>query len=105
MAKDYKEVPANETYKVRFEKCFNTMSKGGNPMLTAWYRITEGPMKGQMMFQHQVRTTEIGNKIAQEVIEASEKYGVGAGADSFELYYRQKEADNGRVYDQFFIND
>lgn len=102
---DYKEVPANERYKVRFEKCFNAMSKAGNPMVTAWYRITEGDYKGCILFQHQVRTTEVGNKIGAELLEKAEKYGVGAGAQTFELYYRKKEAENGRVYDQFFIND
>lgn len=102
---DYKEVPANETYKVRFEKCFNTMSKAGNPMMTAWYRITDGQYKGCILFQHQVRTTEVGNRIAQEVLDASERYGIGGGAQSFELYYRKKDMGDGRVYDQFFIND
>ena len=93
------------TYKARFEKCYNTVSKSGKPMLTCWFRIVEGDYAGRILFSHQLRTSEIGNKIAQDFEGYAAKFGVGNGSQSFPITYKQKEGHNGQVFDQYYIND
>ena len=102
--KNYREVPADARYIVRIEKCYNSMSKSGKPMLNVWYRIAEGDYKNCVLFQHQLRTNELGNRIACEVEKKAEEVGVGKDGQTIEIYYRQKQVSDN-TYDQFFIND
>lgn len=103
--KTYEEV-LEGVYTVKFEKCYNTISKSGKPMLTAWFRIKEGNFAGRLLFMHQIRTNEVGNKVAAQFEEKAAEYGIGKDGKTFELVYKRRaSADGNRVYDQFFIND
>lgn len=52
-----KEIP-NGKYEVAITKLELTKSKtSGQPMLTCWFKIVAGDLKGQMIFMHQVINT------------------------------------------------
>lgn len=50
---DYPEVPVG-TYEVKVEKMEAKMSKGGNPMVSIWFRILTGDFKDSFIFYNGV---------------------------------------------------
>ncbi len=50
---DYKEVPVG-TYEVKIDKMEAKMSKGGNPMVSIWFKILKGEYKDSLIFYNGV---------------------------------------------------
>lgn len=98
----FKEVPQG-IYTVRFDKCEERVTKTGKPKLFAQFRIVQGEFAGQCLFMHQLRTNEVGNKVAEMFKNKALACGVGEFGTPFALTYKVKEV-NGSKYDQFFID-
>lgn len=96
---DYKEVE-HGTYEVSIEKMELKKSKSGNPMLSIWFKILEGPFKNQLIFYNQVVSNGFGIHMANEFLRSLklgdvefESYGQYA-----ELIERFNEAAPGNEY-------
>lgn len=50
---DYKEVPVG-TYEVKVDKMEAKMSKGGNPMISIWFKVLTGDFKNSLIFYNGV---------------------------------------------------
>lgn len=79
LAKDVKDVAENGsnfetvphgTYEVEVNKMELKKSKKGDPMLSIWFKIINGPHKGSLIFYNQVLTTGFGLHNANEMLRS-----------------------------------
>lgn len=82
---DFKEVP-HGTYEVEVNKMELKKSKKGDPMLTIWFKILNGPNKGSLIFYNQVLTTGFGIHNANEFLRSMDS-GVEIEFKNFKQYH------------------
>lgn len=68
---DFKEVPHTK-YEVAITKLELTESKKGDPMVSVWFKITNGEYKGSLIFMNQVITQGFQIHIADEFLRSLE---------------------------------
>lgn len=68
---DFKEVP-HAKYEVAITKLELTESKKGDPMVSVWFKITNGEYKGSLIFMNQVITQGFQIHIADEFLRSLE---------------------------------
>lgn len=118
---DYPEVPWGE-YMVKVEQAELKESKSsGKPMVSIWFKITEGEYKNSMIFYNQVIASGFGLHMADEFLRSLEtdvdvefesfsQYAdmvldVSEAAQAFEyhLKYSERKAKNGNSYSNYEI--
>lgn len=68
---DFKEVP-HAKYEVAITKLELTESKKGDPMVSVWFKITNGEYKGSLIFMNQVITQGFQIHITDEFLRSLE---------------------------------
>lgn len=68
---DFKEVPHGK-YEVAITKLELTESKKGDPMVSVWFKVTNGEYKGSLIFMNQVITQGFQIHIADEFLRSLE---------------------------------
>lgn len=68
---DFKEVPHGK-YEVAITKLEPTESKKGDPMVSVWFKVTNGEYKGSLIFMNQVITQGFQIHIADEFLRSLE---------------------------------
>lgn len=68
---DFKEVPHGK-YEVAITKLKLTESKKGDPMVSVWFKVTNGEYKGSLIFMNQVITQGFQIHIADEFLRSLE---------------------------------
>lgn len=68
---DFKEVPHGK-YEVAITKLELTESKKGDPMVSIWFKVTNGEYKGSLIFMNQVITQGFQIHIADEFLRSLE---------------------------------
>lgn len=82
---DFPEVP-HGTYEVRIEKLELVAAKSsGNPMVSCWMKIIDGPYKGQRLFMNQTVHVGFGLHKANDFLRALDS-GVDIVFESFKQY-------------------
>jgi hypothetical protein len=67
--RSYKDVPHGK-YEVEVNKMELTLSKKGDPMFTAWFKIVEGEYKNSLIFMNQVVTQGFQIHIVHEILRS-----------------------------------
>lgn len=118
---DYPEVPWGD-YVVKVEQAELKKAKtSGKPMVSIWFKITEGEFKNSMIFYNQVIASGFGLHMADEFLRSLEtevnvefesfsQYAdmildVAEAAQEFEyhLKYSERKAKNGNSYNDYEI--
>lgn len=118
---DYPEVPWGD-YVVKVEQAELKESKtSGKPMVSIWFKITEGEFKNSMIFYNQVIASGFGLHMADEFLRSLEteidvefvsfrQYAdmildIAEAAQEFEyhLKYSERKAKNGNSYNNYEI--
>lgn len=68
---DFKEVPHGK-YEVAITKLELTESKKGDPMVSIWFKVTNGEYEGSLIFMNQVITQGFQIHIADEFLRSLE---------------------------------
>lgn len=68
---DFKEVPHGK-YEVAITKLELTESKKGDPMVSVWFKVTNGEYEGSLIFMNQVITQGFQIHIADEFLRSLE---------------------------------
>lgn len=68
---DFKEVPHGK-YEVAITNLELTESKKGDPMVSVWFKVTNGEYKGSLIFMNQVITQGFQIHIADEFLRSLE---------------------------------
>lgn len=68
---DFKEVPHGK-YEVAITKLEPTESKKGDPMVSVWFKVTNGDYKGSLIFMNQVITQGFQIHISDEFLRSLE---------------------------------
>lgn len=81
---DYVDVPLGD-YEVKIDKMELVESKKGDPMVSIWFRIVAGDLKGQLIFYNQVITQGFQIHLNNELLN-SLKSGLNIKFDSYKDY-------------------
>lgn len=81
---DYVDVPVGD-YEVKIDKMELVESKKGDPMVSIWFRIVAGDLKGQLIFYNQVITQGFQIHLNNELL-TSLKSGLEVKFDSYKDY-------------------
>lgn len=118
---DFAEVPYGD-YIVKVQQAELKESKtSGKPMVSIWFKITEGDYKGSLIFCNQVIAHGFGLHVANDLLRSLEtgvevdfvsfaQYGemildIAEAAQDFEyhLKYTERKAKNGNSYGNYEI--
>ena len=82
---NFEAVP-HGTYEVEVNKMELKKSKKGDPMLSIWFKIINGPHKGSLIFYNQVLTTGFGLHNANEMLRSLDS-GIEVEFVNFKQYH------------------
>lgn len=81
---NYKDVP-DGTYEVAITKLEPKASRSGDPMLSVWFKILTGDLKGQLIFMNQLLREGFQIGIAEDFLDSLAS-GVEISFDSYKQF-------------------
>lgn len=88
----YDEVP-HGTYIVQIDKMeIKATKKTGDPMLSVWFKISDGDQKGRLIFMNQILVSGLGIHTANQLLTSLDT-GIEAHFDGSYKHYSEMVAD------------